>query len=144
MSGLFFSLLYIPGNTLFILENVIYFFVFRIHWNQGIQLNVTTTTKFDIILHSKNDLPASDFIHSKFVIDSWSSQRVKIRNKHISKRSTRSRPCQKLWSKACEEVKRHEKIAEEYNCFVPIYFTGEHILKVTGNIRFSGELLPLY
>ena len=118
--------------------------MFRIHWNQGIQLNVTTTTKFDLILHNKNDLPASDFIHSKFVIDAWSSQRVKIRNKHISKRSTKSRPCQKLWSKACEEVKRHEKIAEEYNCFVPIYLTGEHIPKVTGNISFSRELLPLY
>ena len=135
--------MYILGNTLFIQEYSKCFFLFRIHWNQGIQLNVTTTTKFDLILHNKNDLPASDFIHSKFVIDAWSSQRVKIRNKHISKRSTRSRPCQKLWSKACEEVKRHEKIAKEYNCFVPIYFTGEHILKVTGNIRFLEELLPL-
>ena len=89
---------------------------------------------FEVILHNKYDLSTSEFIHSKFRVDILSTQRVKIRNKHVSKKSTRSRPCQQLWSRACEEVIRHEKIAKEYNCYMPIYYTGEHIPKVIRHI----------
>ena len=73
-------------------------------------MNFTSTA--EVILHNKNDLSTSQFIHSKFRIDFMSSQTVKIRSNHFVKESTRSRPCRKLWQKACEEVERHEAIGK--------------------------------
>ena len=86
--------------------------MFRINWQQGIQLKMNFTSISEVILHNKNDLSTSQFIHSKFRIDFMSSQRVEIRSNHFVKEPTRSRPCRKLWQKACEEVERHEAIGK--------------------------------
>ena len=71
----------------------------------------------------------------ELLIDDWmSNQKLIIRNKKISKQSTKLRPCQKFWQRTCQEIERQEKIAKEYNCSVPIYYTGEHLTKVTKSI----------
>ena len=94
---------------------------------------------FKIIIHNKYDLPQSGSIHPIIYVDKdWmSSQKVFIRNKKVSKHSTKSRPCQKFWQKSCEEIKRQDQIAMQYNCHVPFFYTGEHLTKVTKIIEMK-------
>ena len=108
----------------------------RVHWDNEVYLTVKSDSDYLIIIHNKYDLPQSGFLHPSINIDDdWmSNQKLIIRNKKISKQSTKLRPCQKFWQRTCQEIERQEKIAKEYNCSVPIYYTGEHLTKVTKSI----------
>jgi hypothetical protein len=43
------------------------------------------------------------------------------------KSSTSSRPCSQYQPKACKEIKVHQKIAKDYQCQAPIFYSGRHL-----------------
>ena len=82
---------------------------------------------FLVLLHTKNDLPDAEYIHGRFTPGKYERIEVTVRKEHHSKKATKSNHCQKYWPKSCHEMHQQSKIAEEYQCHLPIVlnFTDE-------------------
>ena len=82
---------------------------------------------FLVLLHTKNDLPDAEYIHGRFTPGKSERIEVTVRKEHHSKKATKSNHCQKYWPKSCHEMYQQSKIAEEYQCHLPIFlnFTDE-------------------
>ena len=93
-----------------------------------LHLEQSVAEKWKILLHSQDSLNDALYIHPNFQITSsrYKSKQFMIRSKRMSKTSTRPRPCQKYWPKACHEMYLHKKIKNEYNCTIPILDSGIH------------------
>ena len=83
-------------------------------------------------MHSANDLPDAYTIHPN-IKALWhpalasASYAFTFRTRHFSKDSTKSNPCSKYQPKACTDVYLQQKIAKDYNCHIPIFFSGRHM-----------------
>ena len=83
---------------------------------------------YKILLHNEKDLPDAILINPSFHIEG-SKENITLKNKYFSKTSTKSKPCQKYWPKTCHDIYMQKKIAKDYQCQVPIFFTGYHLTK---------------
>ena len=90
-------------------------------------LGFKTYQAFLVLLHTKNDLPDAEYIHGRFTPGKNETIEVTVRKEHFSKKPTKSNHCQKYWPKSCHEIYQQSKIAEEYQCHLPIVlnFTDE-------------------
>ena len=87
------------------------------------------TDKFlwNVHFHNHDDLPDANVQpRHKFKYDAIQNT-YQLRTKHYSKESTKSKPCRKYHPTACKEVKLHQKIAQFYNCTIPIFYGGQHL-----------------
>ena len=83
-------------------------------------LGFKTYQAFLVLLHTKNDLPDAEYIHGRFTPAKNEKIEVTVRTEHFSKTPTKSNHCQKYWPKSCHEIYQQSKIAEEYQCHLPI------------------------
>ena len=84
---------------------------------------------WEVFIHNENDLPDATKMHPNFQFYDGSDNTYALRMRQFSKKSTRSKPCSKYHSKACKDVKVHRKIAKDFKCKVPIFYTGQHLQK---------------
>ena len=87
--------------------------------------------KWSLFLHNTNDLPDAYTIHPN-IKALWNpgsalSYDFTLRTRHFSKDSTKYSPCSNYQPKACTDVYLQQKIAEDYNCQIPIFFSGKHM-----------------
>jgi hypothetical protein len=97
----------------------------------GIALKIRSQdySGYKVLLHSENDLSDAILINPHSSPHYEQRMNVKLRNKHFSKTSTQSKPCQKHWPKSCHDIHTQKKIAEDYHCQVPLFLTGLHLLE---------------
>ena len=50
-----------------------------------------------------------------------------LRTQHFTRPNTKLSPCWKYKEKSCNEAFLHQKIAKDFNCQVPILYTGMHL-----------------
>ena len=87
--------------------------------------------EWSLFMHNDNDLPDAFTLHPN-IKALWhpgpaSSYAFTFRTRHFSKDSTKSNPCSKYQPKACRDVYLQQKIAKEYKCHIPIFFSGKHM-----------------
>ena len=83
--------------------------------------------KWNVYLHNQDDLAdASRQPSYRFGLDN-SQSTYYLKTKHLTKESTKSRPCMKYKPTTCKEVEMHKKIEQLHNCRIPIYYTGQHL-----------------
>ena len=83
-------------------------------------------TVYHFLLNGENALNDALFIQPSFEVDihHQQSKEFVLRTKRFSKESTKSRRCQEHWPKACHEILLRKKAKLEYNCTVPILYSG--------------------
>ena len=85
---------------------------------------------YKILIHNKKDLPDAILINPSFDVANFGGKvNITLKTKHFSKTSTKSKPCQKYWPKTCHDIYMQKKIAEDYSCQVPVFFTGNHMME---------------
>lgn len=112
------------------------------NWKLEIHYPHVSGIIYKIFVHNQNDFPEVSFIHPNFNMhtgDTWLIE-VVLRKKVSVKQPTRSNPCQQYWPKTCHEIQRQEKIATEYNCEVPFFFTGNHLMSQGQHPSCSNEV----
>ena len=83
--------------------------------------------KWNVYLHNQDDLAdASRQPSYRFGLDN-SQSTYYLKTKHLTKESTKSRPCMKYKPTTCKEVEMHKEIKQRHNCRIPIYYTGQHL-----------------
>jgi hypothetical protein len=85
--------------------------------------------RWEVFIHNENDLPDATKMHPNFQFYDGSDNTYALRMRQFSKKSTRSKPCSKYHSKACKDVKVQGRIAKDFKCKVPIFYTGQHLQK---------------
>ena len=83
---------------------------------------------WNIIIHNEEDFPDS-MTKNPMLNFLWAERSYEFifRVKHFSKSSTKLRPCSKYHQKACRDIALQSKIAEEFNCQIPIFYSGRHL-----------------
>lgn len=81
---------------------------------------------YTFLLHNEKSLNDELFIHPNFHImaSPQGSSQFLLTTKRLTKISTKFRPCQEYWPKACNEIFLYEKIKDKYNCIIPILNSG--------------------
>ena len=91
------------------------------HWNE---------LEWNIYLHNQNDFPDASIIHPRIeFLSPMKNYELNMRIRSFMKSSTSSRPCSQYQPKACKEIKVQKKIAKDYLCQVPIFYSGKHLDK---------------
>ena len=83
--------------------------------------------KWNIYLHNENDFPDALTIHPRIEFLYQMNYEVNMRIRSFMKPSTSSRPCSQYQPKACKEIKVQQKIAKDYQCQAPIFYSGQHL-----------------
>ena len=82
-----------------------------------------------LFIHNKNDFPDAIYLHNQF--NHWIGPKfatgAKLKNRHVTKVSTRSKPCKKYWPKSCHDLFMQRKIDHEFGCQVPYFKTVGHM-----------------
>ena len=100
------------------------------NWKLEVQFKQSSKI-YKIFIHNTNDFPEASFIHPNFNMFSrpnWYFE-VALRKKNTIKQSTISNPCPRHWPKTCLEIQKHEEIAKEYDCEIPIFYSGKHLTR---------------
>ena len=81
---------------------------------------------YHFLLNGKNALNDASFIQPSFEVDihPQRSKEFVLRTKGYSKVSTKTRPCQEHWPKACHEILLRKKAMLDFNCTIPILYSG--------------------
>ena len=82
-----------------------------------------------ILIHGENELADAININPYFSMLKWRKKTMVMKNRHFSKTTTKSKPCQKYWPKTCQNLHTQKKIAQTYNCTLPIFFPGHHLIQ---------------
>ena len=89
------------------------------HWNE---------LEWNIYLHNQNDFPDALTIHPRIeFLYPTKYYELNMRIRSFTKSSTISRPCSQYQPKACKELKVQQKIAKDYQCQAPIFYSGQHL-----------------
>ena len=89
------------------------------HWNE---------LEWNIYLHNQNDFPDALTIHPRIeYLYPTKYYELNMRIRSFTKSSTISRPCSQYQPKACKEIKVQKKIAKDYKCQAPIFYSGRHL-----------------
>ena len=82
-----------------------------------------------LFIHNKNDFPDAMYLHNQF--NHWLGSKfatgAKLKNQHVTKVSTKSKPCRKYWPKSCHDLYMQRKIDYEFGCQVPYFKTVNHL-----------------
>ena len=90
-----------------------------LHWNE---------LGWNIYLHNENDFPDSLTIHPRIeFLYPTNNYELNMRIRSFIKSSTISRPCSQYQPMACKEIKVQKRIAKDYQCQVPIFYSGRHL-----------------
>ena len=90
-----------------------------LHWNE---------LGWNIYLHNENDFPDALTIHPRIeFLYPMNNYELNMRIRSFIKSSTISRPCSQYQPKACKEIKVQKKIAKDYKCQAPIFYSGRHL-----------------
>ena len=79
-----------------------------------------------VLLHNINDLPDASSSHIADIVGMKNQEKI-LRSQHFTRPNTKLSPCWKYKEKSCNEVFLHQKIAKDFNCQVPILYTGMHL-----------------
>lgn len=98
-------------------------------------LNITTN--YTVRLHT-NNLDFREACSKQFCKDIRPNvgYEITLKKWHDNRESTRKSPCGH-WSKdTCIDIKLHQKIAENYNCKTPSWFSGQYLNQFIGGYAF--------
>ena len=78
-----------------------------------------------LFIHNKNDFADAMYLHNQFnhVVSSQFVTGAKLKNRHVTKVSTKAKPCRKYWPKSCHDLFVQRKIDKEFGCQVPYFKT---------------------
>ena len=79
-----------------------------------------------VLLHNINDLPDASSSHIADIVGMKNQEKI-LRSQHFTRPNTKQSPCWKYKEKTCNEVFLHQKIAKDFDCQVPILYTGMHL-----------------
>ena len=82
---------------------------------------------WNIYLHNENDFPDALTIPPRIEFLYPMNYELNMRIRSFIKSSTSSRPCSQYQPKACKEIKVQQKIAKDYQCQAPIFYSGRHL-----------------
>ena len=103
--------------------------------------NLESVWRVRFFIHNYDDFPdainlQNQFEHkivSKFVTG------AKLKNRHIARVSTITKPCKKYWPKSCHDVYKQKKIAKEFGCQIRYFNTGYVISVLLLNFKDGGS-----
>ena len=78
-----------------------------------------------LFIHNKNDFADAIYLHNQFNhnVRSQFATGAKLKNRHVTKVSTKAKPCRKYWPKSCHDLFVQRKIEKEFGCQVPYFKT---------------------
>ena len=84
--------------------------------------------EWNIYLHNQNDFPNALTIHPRIeFLYPTRNYELNMRIRSFMKSSTSSKPCSQYQPKAYKEIKVQKKIAKDYQCQAPIFYSGKHL-----------------
>ena len=106
----------------------IYFKIPSYTYSAQFVTNVNWAWQIHFFIHNNDDFPDAINLQNQFVhiINAKFVTGAKLKNRHITRVSTRAKPCQKYWPKSCHDVYKQKKIAKEFGCQIRYFNTGVH------------------
>ena len=96
---------------------------YRYHFQLG---DSKTAWSIRFFIHNNDDFPDAINLHNQLdhrVISKFATG-AKLKNRHVARVSTITKPCQKYWPKSCHDVYKQKKIAKEFGCQIRYFNTG--------------------